>query len=58
MYKDDNMTQFTLPMETSVLIPINDIVKTITKTEFDKFICPNNTKNKNHLHSTVKEKSM
>ena len=36
MYKDYNMTQLTLPMETSVLIPINDIVETITKTEFDE----------------------
>ena len=25
MYKDYNMTQYTLPMETSVLIPTNDI---------------------------------
>ena len=25
MYKDYNMTQLTLPMETSVLIPTNDI---------------------------------
>ena len=25
MYKDYNMTQHTLPMETSVLIPTNDI---------------------------------
>ena len=28
MYKDYNMTQLTLPMETSVLIPTNDIVET------------------------------
>ena len=33
MYKDYNMTQLTLPMETSVLIPTNDIVE-IPKTEF------------------------
>ncbi|ESR26631.1 transposase, partial [Staphylococcus epidermidis APO35] len=25
MHKDYNMTQYTLPMETSVLIPTNDI---------------------------------
>ena len=25
MYEDDNMTQLTLPMETSILIPTNDI---------------------------------
>ena len=44
MYKDYNMTQLTLPLETSVLIPtndmsrhVNDIVKTIPKTEFDEF---------------------
>ena len=37
MYKDYNMTQLTLPLETSVLIPINDIVETIPKTEFDEF---------------------
>ena len=49
MYKDYNMTQLTLPMETSVLIPtnnisrhVNDIVETNPKTEFDEFICPNN----------------
>ena len=48
MYKDYNMTQLTLPMETSVLIPtndisrhvndisrhVNDIVETILETEF------------------------
>ena len=34
MYKDYNMTQLTLPLETSVLIPTNDIVETIPKTEF------------------------
>ena len=28
MHKDYNMTQYTLPMETSVLIPTNDIVET------------------------------
>ena len=46
MYKDYNMTQLTLPMETSVLIPTNDIsryvhdiVETILETEF---ICLNN----------------
>lgn len=44
MYKDYNMTQLTLPMETSVLNPTNDIsrhvnniVETIPKTEFDEF---------------------
>ena len=44
MYKDYNMTQLTLPLETSVLIPtndisrhVNDIVETIPKTEFDEF---------------------
>ncbi|KAB2176162.1 IS1182-like element ISSep1 family transposase, partial [Staphylococcus epidermidis] len=44
MYKDYNMTQLTLPMETSVLIPtndisrhVNDIVETIPETEFDEF---------------------
>ena len=42
MYKDYNMTQLTLPLETSVLIPTNDIVETIPETEFDDFICPNN----------------
>ena len=34
MYKEYNLTQHTLPMETSVLIPTNDIVETIPKTEF------------------------
>ena len=44
MYKDYNMTQLTLPMETSVFIPtndisrhVNDIVETIPDTEFDEF---------------------
>lgn len=44
MYKDSNMTQLTLPIETSVLIPINDItryvnaiVETIPYTQFDEF---------------------
>jgi transposase len=45
MLKDYNMTQLTLPLETSVLIPTNDIsrhvndivVETIPKTEFDEF---------------------
>ena len=43
MYKDYNMTQLTLPMETSVLIPTNDIsrhvhdiVETIPDTEVDE----------------------
>ena len=42
MYKNYNMTQLTLPMETSVLIPTNDIstcndiVETIHN-EFDEF---------------------
>ena len=49
MYKDYNMTQHTLLMETSVHIPtndisrhVNDIVETNPKTEFDEFICTNN----------------
>ncbi|RUN36520.1 hypothetical protein AZ906_03210 [Staphylococcus epidermidis] len=44
MYKDYNVTQLTLPIETSVLIPandisrhVNDIVETIPETEFDEF---------------------
>ena len=44
MYKDYNMTQLTLPMEISVLIPthdisrhVNDIAETIHDTEFDEF---------------------
>ncbi|HGZ5109131.1 TPA: transposase, partial [Staphylococcus aureus] len=44
MYKNYNMTQLTLPMETSVLIPtndisrhVNDIVETIHDNEFDEF---------------------
>ena len=44
MYKDYNMTQHTLLMETSVLIPtndisrhVNDIVEIILDTEFDEF---------------------
>ena len=44
MHKDYNMTQYTLPMETSVLIPtndisrhVNDIAETIPDTEFDEF---------------------
>ncbi len=50
MYKEYNMTKHTLPMETSVLIPANDIsrhandisrhandiVETIPETEFDE----------------------
>ena len=42
MYKNYNMTQLTLPMETSVLIPtndisrhVNDIVETIPDNEFE-----------------------
>ena len=31
MHKDYNMTQLTLPLETSVLIPTNDIVETIPR---------------------------
>ena len=31
MHKDYNMTQYTLLMETSVLIPTNDIVETIPR---------------------------
>ena len=41
MYKDYNVTQLTLPMKTSVFIPVNDIsrhvnniVETILETEF------------------------
>ena len=44
MYEDDNMTQLTLPMETSILIPtnnisryVNEIVETIPDNEFDEF---------------------
>ena len=44
MHKDYNMTQYTLLMETSVLIPtndisrhVNDIAETIPDTEFDEF---------------------
>ena len=44
MYQDYNMTQRTLLMETSVLIPtndisrhVNDVVETIPDTEFDEF---------------------
>ena len=40
MYKDYNMTQHTLLMETSVLISANDIAKTIHDTEFDEFRHP------------------
>ena len=43
MCKEYNMTQHTLPMESSVLIPtnnisrhVNDIVETIPETEFDE----------------------
>ncbi len=46
MYKDYNMTQHTLLMETSVLIPtndisrlVNDIVETILETEFRHYRC-------------------
>ena len=49
MYKTYNMTQLTLPMETEILIPNNDIahavnqiVETIPETEFYEF---------NHLNS-------
>lgn len=34
MYKEYNMAQLTLPKETSVLIPTNDSVETIPKTEY------------------------
>ena len=44
MYKEYNMPQHTLPIESSVLIPtnnisrhVNDIVETIPDTEFDEF---------------------
>ncbi|EJD86260.1 hypothetical protein WL521_09285 [Staphylococcus epidermidis] len=44
MYKDYNMTQHTLLMETSALIPandisrhVNDIAETIPDTEFHEF---------------------
>ena len=33
MYKDYNMTQLTLPMETSVLIPTNDISRHVNDCE-------------------------
>ena len=57
MYKDDNMTQFTLPMETSVLIPINDIVKQLLRlNSINSFV--QTIPKQNHLQSTVKEKSM
>ena len=43
MYKDYNMTQITLPMETSILIPhndisryVNEIVETIPEIAFEK----------------------
>ncbi|CAC7671926.1 transposase for IS1272 [Staphylococcus aureus] len=44
MYKNYNMTQLTLPIETSVRIPqndisryVNEIVETIPDSEFDEF---------------------
>ncbi|QHG79684.1 hypothetical protein [Staphylococcus aureus] len=44
MYKNYNMTQLTLPIETSVRIPqndisryVNEIVETIPESEFDEF---------------------
>ena len=44
MYKDSNMTQLTWPIETSALVPANDMsryvnksVETILDTEFDEF---------------------
>ena len=44
MYKDYNMTQLTLPIETFVRIPqndisryVNEIVETIPDSEFDEF---------------------
>lgn len=44
MYKYSNMTQLTLPIETSELVPTNDVsryvnnsVETILDTEFDEF---------------------
>ena len=42
MYKDYNMTQLTLPLETSVLIPTSDMSRHVNdietpKTEFDEF---------------------
>ena len=44
MYKDYNVTQLTLPIETSILIPTNDIsryvneiVEIIPDNEFDEF---------------------
>ena len=47
MYKEYNLTQHTLPVETSVLIPtndiswhVNDIAETIHYTEFDEFRHP------------------
>ena len=47
MYKNYKMTKHTLLMETSVLIPtnnisrhVNDIVETIPDTEFDEFRHP------------------
>lgn len=44
MFKDYNLTQVLPLMETSILIPLNDIIRfvdeivgTISKSEFDKF---------------------
>ena len=58
MYKDYNMTQLTLPMETSVLIPtndisrhVNDIVETILETEFRHHRC-NIIPSKNNVKSS------
>ncbi len=47
MYKNYNMTQLTLPIETSDPQNdnsryVNEIVETISDSEFDEFICPNN----------------
>uniref|UniRef100_UPI0019D439A1 hypothetical protein n=1 Tax=Staphylococcus aureus TaxID=1280 RepID=UPI0019D439A1 len=44
-----HFAQLTLPIETSVRIPqndisryVNEIIETIPDSEFDEFICPNN----------------
>ncbi len=51
MYKNYNMTQLTLPIGKFCRIPqndntryVNEIVETISDSEFDEFICPNNEK--------------
>ena len=43
MYKNYNMTQLTLPMETSVLIPTNDIFTTCKMILLKQFLTMNST---------------